>query len=68
MEIAGCVETQLHTRSSLRLSMHRTHLSQRNPESAPAQVLESFQNKYKRIGTAREKEAMRYRAIQHAAR
>jgi cyclohexyl-isocyanide hydratase len=38
------------------------------PASAPAQVLESFQNKYKRIGTAREKEAMRYRAIQHAAR
>lgn len=37
------------------------------PESAPAQVLESFQNKYKPIGTAREKEAMRYAAIQHAA-
>ena len=37
------------------------------PESAPAQVLESFQNKYKPIGTARENEAMRYAAIQHAA-
>jgi len=37
------------------------------PETAPAQVLESFQNKYKPIGTAREKEAMRYAAIQHAA-
>jgi cyclohexyl-isocyanide hydratase len=36
------------------------------PESAPAQVLESFQNKYKPIGTAREKEAMRYAAIQLA--
>ena len=32
------------------------------PETAPAQVLESFQNKYKPIGTAREKEAMRYAA------
>ena len=36
------------------------------PERAPAQVLESFQNKYEPIGTAREKEAMRYAAIQHA--
>ncbi len=35
------------------------------PESAPA--LESFQNKYEPIGTAREKEAARYAAIQHAA-
>jgi cyclohexyl-isocyanide hydratase len=37
------------------------------PESAPAQVLESFQNKYEPIATAREKEAMRYAATQHAA-
>jgi cyclohexyl-isocyanide hydratase len=37
------------------------------PESAPAQLLESFQNKYEPIGTAREKEAARYAAIQHAA-
>jgi cyclohexyl-isocyanide hydratase len=37
------------------------------PESAPAQVLESFQNKYEPIGIAREQEAIRYAAIQHAA-
>jgi cyclohexyl-isocyanide hydratase len=37
------------------------------PESAPAQVPESFQNKYEPIGTAREKEAMRYAPIQHGA-
>jgi cyclohexyl-isocyanide hydratase len=37
------------------------------PESAPAQVLESFRNQYEPIGTAREKEAMRYASIQHAA-
>ena len=37
------------------------------PEAAPAQVLESFQNKYEPIGTSREKEAMRYTAIQQAA-
>ena len=35
------------------------------PEGASVQVLESFQNKYKPIGAAREKEAMRYAAIQH---
>jgi cyclohexyl-isocyanide hydratase len=34
------------------------------PESAPAQVLESFQNKYEQIGTARESEALRYAATQ----
>ena len=34
------------------------------PETAPAQVLESFQKKYEPIGTAREKEAMRHAAIQ----
>jgi cyclohexyl-isocyanide hydratase len=39
----------------------------RTPGSASAQVLENFQNKYEPIGTAREKEAMRYAAIQHAA-
>jgi cyclohexyl-isocyanide hydratase len=32
------------------------------PESAPAQVLESFQEKYEPIGTAREAEAIRYAA------
>ena len=37
------------------------------PETAPAQVLESFQNKYEPIGTSREKEAMLYAAIQQAA-
>src|SRR5215468_2929048 len=30
------------------------------PDSAPADVLENFQRKYQPIGTAREKEAMRY--------
>jgi cyclohexyl-isocyanide hydratase len=33
------------------------------PESAPAQVLESFQKKYEPIGAAREREAMRYAAM-----
>jgi cyclohexyl-isocyanide hydratase len=37
------------------------------PESAPAHVLKSIQKKYEPIGTAREKEAMRYAAIPHAA-
>jgi cyclohexyl-isocyanide hydratase len=37
------------------------------PESAPHEVLQSFKTKYEPIGTAREKEAMRYAAIQHAA-
>lgn len=32
------------------------------PESAPADVLENFQKKYLPIGTAREKEAVRYAA------
>jgi cyclohexyl-isocyanide hydratase len=32
------------------------------PESAPAEVLESFQNKYEPIGAAREMEAIRYAA------
>jgi cyclohexyl-isocyanide hydratase len=32
------------------------------PESAPAQVLESFQKKYEPIGTARAAEAIRYAA------
>jgi len=32
------------------------------PESAPAQVLESFQKKYERIGTAREAEVILYAA------
>jgi cyclohexyl-isocyanide hydratase len=32
------------------------------PESAPSQVLESFQKKYEPIGTAREAEAIRYAA------
>jgi cyclohexyl-isocyanide hydratase len=32
------------------------------PESAPAQVLESFQKKYEPIGTARQAEAIRYAA------
>jgi hypothetical protein len=30
------------------------------PESAPADVLKSFQKKYEPIGTARESEALRY--------
>jgi cyclohexyl-isocyanide hydratase len=30
------------------------------PESAPAQVLQTFQKKYEPIGTAREAEAIRY--------
>jgi cyclohexyl-isocyanide hydratase len=38
------------------------------PESAPVEVIESFQKKYEPIGTARAKEAMCYAAIQHAAR
>ena len=38
------------------------------PESAPAEVLESFQKKYDAIGTAREEEAIRYAAINHAVR
>jgi cyclohexyl-isocyanide hydratase len=33
-----------------------------NPESAPAEVLKSFQNKYEPIGAARETEAIRYAA------
>lgn len=37
------------------------------PESAPGEVLASFQKKYEAIGIAREKEAMRYAAIHHAA-
>jgi cyclohexyl-isocyanide hydratase len=32
------------------------------PESAPAEVLESFQKKYETVGTAREAEAMRFTA------
>jgi cyclohexyl-isocyanide hydratase len=32
------------------------------PESAPAEVLESFQKKYAPIGTAREAEAVRFAA------
>ena len=32
------------------------------PESAPGEVLESFQKRYEPIGTAREKEAIRYAA------
>jgi cyclohexyl-isocyanide hydratase len=38
------------------------------PESAPAEVLESFQKKYELIGTAREKEAIRYAATDRANR
>lgn len=33
------------------------------PETAPPEVIESFQKKYKPIGTARETEAIRYAAI-----
>ncbi len=36
------------------------------PESAPDEVLQSFQAKYRPIGTARESEAIRYAAIDHA--
>jgi hypothetical protein len=36
------------------------------PESAPHEVLQSFQTKYEPIGTAREAEAIRYVAINHA--
>jgi len=36
------------------------------PESAPAEVLASFQKKYEPIGTAREIEAVCYTAINHA--
>jgi cyclohexyl-isocyanide hydratase len=35
-----------------------------SPESAPAEVLESFHKKYQPIGTRREAEAFRYAAIQ----
>src|ERR1700739_1305066 len=35
------------------------------PESAPHEVLQSFQTKYEPIGTAREAEAIRYAAINH---
>ena len=38
------------------------------PENAPEEVLASFQKKYQPIGTAREKEAIGYAAIHHAAR
>lgn len=38
------------------------------PESAPADVLESYQKKYEPIGTAREIEAIRYAAINDAVR
>ncbi len=38
------------------------------PESAPADVRESFQKKYEPIGTAREAEAFHYAATHHAAR
>lgn len=38
------------------------------PETAPPEVIESFQKKYEPIGTARETEAIRYAAIHHAAR
>ncbi len=38
------------------------------PESAPSEVLESFQKKYEPIGTAREAEAICYAAIHHAVR
>ena len=36
------------------------------PESAPHEVLQNFQTKYEPIGTAREAEAIRYAAINHA--
>ena len=36
------------------------------PESAPHEVLQRFQTKYQPIGTAREAEAIRYAAINHA--
>ena len=39
-----------------------------DPDSAPTEVLESFQKKYRPIGTAREREAVRYAAIDHAVR
>jgi cyclohexyl-isocyanide hydratase len=35
------------------------------PESAPHEVLQSFQAKYEPIGTAREAEAIRYASINH---
>ena len=38
------------------------------PESAPAEVLKSFQKKYEPIGTAREAEACHHAAIHYAAR
>ena len=38
------------------------------PESAPAEVLESFQKKYEKIGRARETEAIRYAASDRATR
>ena len=38
------------------------------PESAPAEVLASFQKKYGPVGTAREKEATHYAAIHHPTR
>jgi cyclohexyl-isocyanide hydratase len=38
------------------------------PETAPAEVLASFQKKYGPVGTAREKEATRYAAIHHSTR
>jgi cyclohexyl-isocyanide hydratase len=38
------------------------------PESAPADVLQSFQKKYETIGAAREAEARHHAAIQYAAR
>ena len=38
------------------------------PESAPHEVLQSFQKKYEPIGTAREAEASHYAAINNAAR
>jgi cyclohexyl-isocyanide hydratase len=38
------------------------------PESAPADVLQSFERKYEPIGAAREAEARRHAAIQYAAR
>lgn len=38
------------------------------PESAPAEVLGSFQKKYQPIGTARETEAIRYAATDRATR
>ena len=57
----SCVETQRLRRSSLRLSMRRTRFfNSGTPESAPPQVLQSFQKEYEPIGTAREAEAIRY--------